>query len=369
MAKDKMICLGCGAAVQSEDPNGIGFVPVSALNREAVLCKRCFRLKHYGEVAHVPLGDDDYLKIIQDIADTDALIVNIVDIFDFTGSWLPGLRRLTGGNKVLLVGNKIDLLPKSTNATKLKHWLYRSSKELGRKVEDVFLISAQTGEGMDELAEAIERYRSGKDVYVVGCTNVGKSTFINRLLRQFAGIQSDVITTSLHPGTTLNLIDFELDGQSALYDTPGVVNRRQMAHLLTTNELKQTMPKTEIKPKVYQLSDRQTLFFAGLGRLDFVNGEARSFVCYFSNELYVHRTKLEKADEVYERNVGEMLRPPEKERKDRLPAFKKHDFTVKNKKVDVVFSGLGWVTVQPGTAQLSAYAPEGVGVSIRESLI
>ena len=32
----------------------------------------------------------------------DALIVKIVDIFDFNGSWLPGLHRFIGNNKVLI---------------------------------------------------------------------------------------------------------------------------------------------------------------------------------------------------------------------------------------------------------------------------
>ena len=40
------------------------------------------------------------------------------------------------------------------------------------------------GQGMAEAMEAIEHYREGKNVYVVGCTNVGKSTFINRIIKQ-----------------------------------------------------------------------------------------------------------------------------------------------------------------------------------------
>ena len=48
-----------------------------------------------------------------------------------------------------------------------------SAKQLGLKPEDVFLISAAKGQGIAELADAIEYYRGGKDVYVVGCTNVG----------------------------------------------------------------------------------------------------------------------------------------------------------------------------------------------------
>ncbi|HEU5139047.1 MAG TPA: ribosome biogenesis GTPase YqeH [Bacillales bacterium] len=367
---DQEICIGCGAPIQTEDKKAIGYAPPASLERDPVLCQRCFRLKHYGEVQDVPLGDDDYLKLINRIGETDALVVKIVDIFDFTGSWLPGIHRFAGDNDVLLVGNKIDLLPKSTNQHQLKNWMRRSAKEFGLKAKDAYLISAQTGEGIDELASGIDRYRDGKDVYIVGCTNVGKSTFINRLLRQFSEDDHRYeITTSMFPGTTLNLIDFALDGESNLYDTPGVINRDQIAHLLNKKELKQVTPKKEIKPKIYQLEEGQTLFFAGLARLDYSRGEKRPFTCYFSNDLYIHRTKLENADEVYERQVGELLSPPESFRSESFPPLVKHDFSVKDEKIDIVFSGLGWVTIQSGKGNVSAYAPKGVGVSIRESLI
>lgn len=365
----ELVCTGCGAKIQTENPSEAGYAPKASLKKDLVLCKRCFRLKHYGEIQDVPLGDDDYLKILNQISETNSLIVQIVDIFDFTGSWLSGIQRYAGGNDVLLVGNKMDLLPQSTNVFRLKQWMRRSSKELGLKAKDAFLISSKTGDGIDELAHGIEDYRNGRDVYVVGTTNVGKSTFINRLLRQFSGGDQDIITTSMFPGTTLNLIEVELDDTSSLFDTPGIVNRKQMAHLLNTKELKTITPKKEIKPKIYQLEDDQTLFFAGLGRLDYVNGERRPFVCYFSNDLYIHRTKTENADDLYERQLGELLVPPYQSGKEQFPDLVKHDFSIKNEKVDIVFSGLGWVTVQAGKGNLSAYAPKGIGVSVRESLI
>ncbi|HEX6922424.1 MAG TPA: ribosome biogenesis GTPase YqeH [Bacillales bacterium] len=370
MADQELTCIGCGAPIQTEKKNEVGYAPPASLERDPVLCQRCFRLKHYGEVQDVPLGDDDYLKIINRIAETEALVVKIVDIFDFTGSWLPGIHRFAGNNDVLLVGNKVDLLPKSTNQHQLKKWMRHLAKEFGLKARDAYLISAQTGEGIDDLASGLEKYRDGKDVYIVGCTNVGKSTFINRLLSQFSEENGRYsITTSMFPGTTLNLIDFPLDEDSSLYDTPGVINRDQIAHLLNKKELKQVTPRKEIKPKVYQLDEGQTLFFAGLARLDYTRGERRPFICYFSNDLYIHRTKLEKADEIYERQIGELLVPPQKGRTEPLPPLVKHEFSVKKDKIDVVFSGLGWVTVQGGNGTVSAYAPKGVGVSVRESLI
>ncbi|WP_332690798.1 ribosome biogenesis GTPase YqeH [Halalkalibacter lacteus] len=369
MEERNVICAGCGVTIQSEAKETLGYAPASALERDVIICQRCFRLTHYNEVQDVSLTDDDFLKILNGLGQKKALIVKVVDIFDFTGSWLPGLHRFVGGNDVMLVGNKVDLLPKSLNHNRLINWMKKSSKELGLKPIDVMLMSAEKGIGIEEVASKIDRLRKGQDVYVVGCTNVGKSTFINKVIKTFGGDTEQLITTSHFPGTTLDMIDIPLDDGRALYDTPGIINHHQMAHYIDKHELKVITPKKEIKPMVYQLNAGQTLFFGGLGRFDFVKGERTSFTCYRSNELHIHRTKQEKAEELYQNQIGELLTPPGPKSKDSLPPLVKHTFHIKDKKVDIVFSGLGWVTVNGINIQVDGYAPKGVNVTIRESII
>ncbi|WP_404443855.1 ribosome biogenesis GTPase YqeH [Sutcliffiella horikoshii] len=366
--EEQIVCIGCGVAIQTENPDGLGYAPPSSLNKEAVICKRCFRLKHYNEIQDVSLTDDDFIRILNSIGHTQGLVVKIVDIFDFDGSWLPGLHRFVGNNKVLLVGNKVDLLPKSVKPNKVINWMKQAAKELGMKPEDVFLISADKGTGVKELAQAIEDYRDGKDVYVVGCTNVGKSTFINRIIREFSG-EENVITTSQFPGTTLDMIDIPLDNGASLFDTPGIINRHQMAHFIDKTELKVISPKKEIKPKIFQLNEAQTLFFGGLARFDYVKGGRNSFTCYVSNDLYIHRTKLENADHVYKEHLGDLLQPPGKDYVESFPELVAHEFTIKEEKTDIVFSGLGWVTINEPGIKVVAHVPKGVGVMVRKSLI
>jgi ribosome biogenesis GTPase YqeH len=361
-------CIGCGVSIQTEKPEDLGYAPPSAISKEVVICQRCFRLKHYNEVQDVSLTDVDFIKILNGIGKREALIVKIVDIFDFTGSWLPGLHRFVGKNDIILVGNKVDLLPKSIKHNKVINWMKQEARELGLQPKDVFLISADKGYGIEDLVAAIEDYREGKDVFVVGSTNVGKSTFINRILKQYGG-EKELITTSHFPGTTLDIIDIPMDEDSSLIDTPGIINHHQMAHYINKADLKYVTPKKEIKPKVFQLNSEQTLFLGGLARLDFVSGEKQPFVCYVSNDLNIHRTKLEKADELYKNHAGELLTPPRQEDMEHFPGLQAHPFTVREEKVDVVFSGLGWVTLQEPGTRIVAHAPKGVGVSLRRSLI
>lgn len=361
-------CIGCGAVIQTENKDELGYAPASSLEKETIICQRCFRLKNYNEIQPVSLTDDDFLRILNGLGEQDGLIVKIVDIFDFNGSWLPGLHRFVGKNPVLLVANKADLLPKSVKEKKVINWLKREAKALGLKPIDVMLVSAHKGRGIPEVIEAIEQYRNGKDVFVVGCTNVGKSTFINRIIKHATG-EGEVITTSHFPGTTLDMIEIPLDDGSALFDTPGIINHHQMAHYIDSSELKYIMPKKEIKPKVYQQNPGQSLFIGALARFDFIQGERSAFTIHVANDLPIHRTKLEKADALYAEHKGELLAPPTKKFIDQLPELVRHEFSIKEAKTDVVFSGLGWITVQHSNVVVAAYAPRGVQVFIRQSLI
>ena len=197
---EELRCIGCGSIIQTEDPNGLGYTPKSALEKGKetgeLYCQRCFRLRHYNEIAPVSLTDDDFLRLLNQIRDANALIVYVVDVFDFNGSLIPGLHRFVGDNPVLLVGNKEDLLPRSLRRPKLTDWIRQQANIAGLRPIDTVLVSAKKNHQIDHLLDVIEKYRHNRDVYVVGVTNVGKSTLINQIIKQRTGVK-ELITTSI----------------------------------------------------------------------------------------------------------------------------------------------------------------------------
>src|SRR5699024_10057383 len=315
---EEIKCQGCGAFIQTSNPDEAGYTPESALDRDIILCKRCFRLKHYNDIQDVSMTDDDFLAMVSQIRDKKGLVVHLVDIFNVDGTIIEGLSRIVGDKPVILAANKMDLLPKSTNRNKLIKWLRTMANKAGISVEGVYLISSAKGHGLPDLSEAIEMKRNHQNVYIVGTANVGKSTFINKLIQKTTGT-TDVITTSYFPGTTLGFIEIPLDEDTSLIDTPGIVNRHQVAHYISDNDLKIITPKKEVKPRVYQLNNQQTLYFGGLARLDFIKGERQSFICYFSNQLSIHRTKLKNADNLLNEHSGGLLSPPDLETLKMIP--------------------------------------------------
>ncbi|GGI43608.1 ribosome biogenesis GTPase YqeH [Paenibacillus marchantiophytorum] len=363
-------CAGCGVLLQTEEKGKLGYIPAEAMDKEPLICQRCYRIKHYNESSSITLQQDDFLKLLGHVGQTKALVVKIVDIFDFEGSMISGLARFVGSNPVLLVVNKIDLLPKVTNANKIINWVQRRAKEENLKVVDIILCSAKKNIGFDRVITAVQEYRGNMDVYVVGATNVGKSTLINRLISDYSDLDSE-LTTSQYPGTTLDLVKIPLDDGKFIVDTPGIVHRHRLTEVVKKRDLARIMPDKPLKPMVFQLNEAQTLFFGALARFDFIKGEHQSFTCYTSNAVQIHRTKLERADALYEEHKGVMLAPPNLADLEELPKFVKHPLHIpKGKQMDVLISGLGWIRVNSiAGAELAVHAPKGIKVIAREALI
>lgn len=365
---EKKRCYGCGAIIQNEDSKQAGYVPASVLNNEKIICQRCFKIKNYHQLVKSNLSKDDFLSIMQGIAEKDSLIIYLIDIFDFNGSMISGIQRHLLNNDIIVVANKRDVLPKSIKDTKIKDWIKGQLKEYGLQPLDIVLISAKKNYYLDDLMDVIQTYRKDRDVYVVGVTNVGKSSLINALLKHYTEDSSDfLITTSEFPGTTLDLIRIPFDKSNSLYDTPGIINEFQMAHYIDEKELKIITPNSELRPKTFQLQPRQTVYFGGLARMDFESGENSSFICYFPPLLEIHRTKLENADTLY--NRGFTLKPTIASI-ETIEDMATHTFTLNNdKKTDIVISGLGWVSVHAKQQKITIKAPIGVGVMLRKALI
>jgi ribosome biogenesis GTPase YqeH len=369
-----VFCKGCGALIQNKDDRLPGYISEELLEKKdisEVVCQRCYRIRNYSEVYPYQVSNSDYLEVIEKIKKEDALIVKIVDIFDFSGSFVPAIKELTGNEDVILVGNKMDLMPKNVKPSRIMDWLQLMLNSQGFTVLDTVLLSAKFGDNFDELMEKIYEHKKHRNVYIVGSTNVGKSRIINQILKRYLGVASDILTESLSPKTTIGLIGFQLLDGTYIYDTPGVINKHQYMHYLSRLSYKLTVPNREIKPIIYQLNEGQTLFFGGLARLDIISGETGdviSAVTYFANTLNIHRTKTSKADKLYLDKLYSLLSPPFSKDED-VPKWIYHEFKVRdNQKYDIVFSGLGFVTLRAPFC-VRAYAPFVVGVYTRLAII
>ena len=93
-------------SLQNENKQAIGYTP----KMEADYCQRCFRIRHYDDVVISMKQGIDSDEMLARIAKLDALIVWVVDLFDFEANMIKGLNRHLMGKDILMVATKRDLL-------------------------------------------------------------------------------------------------------------------------------------------------------------------------------------------------------------------------------------------------------------------
>ena len=187
----------------------------------------------------------------------------LVDILDVSGSLLGKVRDLVGRNPIILIATKVDLLPGKVDPDALTQWLAAAADYKKLTISDIHLVSSKTGLGVERAVAAIRRERRGRDTYVMGAANVGKSAFIRVLVNDMANASSrqfDPAAThrrsrlpveSSMPGTTLGLIPMPVFAAGGmLYDTPGLHLHHRLPHMLTPEENKVLTPRKKIKAYV-----------------------------------------------------------------------------------------------------------------------
>ena len=272
MSKNKY-CLGCGVLLQNENITQEGYV--TSLDND--ICQRCFRMKNYGEYQVSTRSNDEYIEILKTVGKTNDLVLHIVDLLNIDKD--INLIRNYISNKMILVLNKRDALPKSTNDDKIISYI----KSLGATYEDIIIISANKNYNIDLLMDKIRKYKTSNKVYVVGHTNTGKSSLINKLISDYTDNESK-LTISPLPSTTLNTVAIILDKDLILVDTPGLVDRGNIANYIGSNTLKKLIHKKEIKPRTFQIKKGQCLVIDDICRIDYqIDNNCGKF---FSKSLY-----------------------------------------------------------------------------------
>lgn len=328
-------CLGCGVRLQDNNSLLEGYT--NDISKD--LCRRCFRLKHYGEYEIVTKSNDEYLELIKTIGKTKSLVLYVVDLLSIPKD-IDSIKNYLINNKVILVLNKKDMLPLSVSDEKILDYFKDSEVFI-----DKIVISAYKNYNIDNLMGLINKYRVYKNVYVVGNTNAGKSTLINKIIDNYS-IDKSLITISNMPSTTLDQIKIPIKDY-ILIDTPGLVDSHNIVNYISHNDIKKLSSHKEIKPRTYQIKRGQALIIENFLRIDYVEGERNSFTVFCSNDINIKRINGKRHDDLKDLSLKEVN-------------LKYHE--------DIVINGFGFIkTVLEG--KVHVYVDKDVLVFTRKSLV
>ncbi|XP_031484256.1 putative nitric oxide synthase [Nymphaea colorata] len=388
-------CYGCGAPLQTQEVDAPGYVDpqtyeVKKRHRQlrTVLCGRCILLSH-GHMVTAVGGNGGYAGGKQFITAEElreklchlrtekVLIVKLVDIVDFNGSFLARIRDIAGANPIILVITKVDLLPKGTDLNCVGDWIVEATMKKKLNVLSIHLTSSKSLLGIEGVAVEIQKEKKGRDVYILGSANVGKSAFVNALLQMMA--RKDPVAAAARkykpmqsavPGTTLGPIEIDaFHGGGKLYDTPGVHLHHRQAAVVHSEDLPSLAPQSHLRGQCFPASfgkeahsdggattlNGSSIFWGGLVRIDILKVFPHTrLTLYGPKALHSHMVPTVDADDFYKRELGVLLTPPNgKERADSWPGLqsvrrlqiKFEDW--KRPACDIAVSGLGWIVLEP----------------------
>ena len=368
---------------------------------DTVVCARCYSLRNYGKVkneaAEILMPSFDFGRVVGDrlskVGPGGAVVLLLVDLIDFDGSFpvdaVDVISPYVANESVdvLLVGTKVDLLPTQCTRARVTSFVRRRAKDLGlKRASGVHLVSAHSGMGVNILSEQLETLLDeGREVWVVGAQNAGKSSLINRLSKKYGGPgPEDGGPLASHlPGTTLGVVKLPglLPNGSDVYDTPGLLQPFQVSGRLTNEEARAVLPRKRLAPRTYRAEIGSSIHIGGLARIDVVDSPQRTLylTVWASHDVPTHymvRGEGGKADDFYEKHAGGKLSPPVGEhRAAQLGEWGCRTVSVygeswQRSDRDISIGGLGWVGVGcNGNASFRVWTHEGVQVETRESLV
>lgn len=366
MSKKK--CTGCGIELQGENPKLNGYLPTSVLDGKSkeLLCQRCFKIKNYGEYLPVEMTKDDYREEVRRSLVGVDVALPVFDIIDFEGSFDDEILDILREMDSIIVINKLDLIPDGKHPSEVADWVKGRLGEEGISPLDVAIVSSKNGYGINGILKKVKHfYPNGAKALILGATNVGKSSIINKLTGTKKG------TVSKFPGTTLKSVETEIPyTKITVIDTPGLIPEGRFSDFVCQECNQSLIPANEISRKTFKVQKDRVILMGGMVKLRILNDDELTpiFSLYASKDVMFHETNMEKAEELLQKDG--FLTPPCEKCKDAFDKIEKKSktYTV-NQGEELVFKGLGWLSVKRGPLSVEVYAPKDGEIIIRDAFI
>ncbi|NOQ50101.1 MAG: GTPase RsgA [Mycoplasmataceae bacterium] len=336
-------CPGCGSQKQQEDSTANGYF----LNPHDQLCVNCFRLKNYGIKSHfvIDINIEATLKNIK--KDQDQVIL-IIDILNPYQTLLSSINEYIDEENLIIVVNKIDLLPKSISYPKIINWIRKIAIRKNIKFKKLILVSNYKKFNIDQLVNLIKN--GNKNTSVIGYSNVGKSSFIVALFNAIGISTANLSANTI--GTTLAAIKTPFNDKFII-DHPGFYLDGNFQNILDKKLLNKAMGKKELKQKVFQFTPNidQVISIHNLFFLNFLqNKKPQNYQLLFSNQLEIK--KINK----FKKNLSDN--------------FVSHELILlpNIEKQDLIISGLGFITLKNNHQKIIIDLPKDIKFNLVESI-
>jgi len=364
-------CYHCGAVLQTENENEAGYITKEIIDRYPkglLLCDNCFKNERYNESPKENSSFDlGYQQIINKIKKDNALVVYVVDIFSFEGSFISKLNESLKGINVLAAANKIDLLPSNINYHKLAEYVSNTLKNAKLSVIDTCLVSSNSGYNIDLMYNKIVSLAKNKDVYFLGANESGKTNLINELLKQYQNKTNKPIVTFTFPKTNLRCMKIPLNEKNYIYETPGFFVDNSLLAKVNKSVAHYIIPRNTIKVHNLTLLANNCLLFSGLAGIVLLSKKTTKLSVYISNQVELIKTKdIEKTMLLLKKKKFKLM----SENVSSSTDFDAFDIQIdEDKYLTLGILGLGFITLKGEKQLFRILVPKGVYIFINDNKI
>lgn len=270
-------CTGCGSILQTINPKEKGYIKEEKLDN-SLYCERCFKIIHYNEKIVTELDNvNEY--IIKEVNKKAKYVYFLIDFLNINQETISTFKRINIPKTLII--SKLDIIPKSIKDSKIINFL----KEVYEVNEEIIFQSTKKNINTKKITAYLESNKIN-EAYILGYTNAGKSTLLNKL-SEINDIKDKQITTSLIPNTTVDFIKIKLTDNLSIIDSPGFTLNKTLYKTTEFDLIKRITPKSFLKPTTYQLKDIASIIIED--KIKIKASIPNNFTFYISNDINIER--------------------------------------------------------------------------------
>ncbi len=284
-------CSGCGVLLQTENKKAKGYISKDKIV-DSNYCERCFQIIHYNKKTVTELENiNEYIKgQVNKNAEYVYFLLDFLSISQEAINMYQDIRV----PKTLVI-SKLDIIPKSIKESVITDWL-RKTYDIK---DNIIFQSTKKNINTKSIIKNLEE-RNVNKCYILGYTNAGKSTLINKLCSVEREEHHDITTSSI-PNTTIDFIEIQLNNKLTIIDSPGFTLNNTFYFENEFDLIKRVNPKKYLKPITYQLKNIASILIEDKIRLNSSINNSLTF--YISNDINIERvfesnTKLSDKNEI-----------------------------------------------------------------------
>lgn len=376
MAKIKRVlrCYNCGEILQSSKPSETGYIPSKLLNDSkaddrVIYCERCFeKLKSINSGALEQHVDLETAKILNDAVATDAMILWVIDLFTFNGTFAPEILEKVKKLDIVVLATKRDLFPSTVKDETLKRFIEERFTAVGLKIKNVLIYGSNDQVDLNEIINYGKKSKKGHDIYMIGNSACGKTTLIHKLLKNYKNTTKWTIKTEVYKGTNAKVLSIPLTNSTFLYELPGLSLTTSVIGKTEKEVQKFIIPSKKIKVLTYPMIAGDTIVLGSLANFTLVEGTPTTFKLYTAEGVESKRMKHKMVKGFMDTNIQKGYYRPVSARFTTFKEFDLFEYQMENdgEMHDISIRGLGWISFVAKGQVIRVLLPK--GTALKETL-